>query len=54
LNPLKQYYPLCKEYVSAYLGLQKATHDKEVAIANELWDASYHLGSYDYHIVPAA
>jgi hypothetical protein len=40
LNPLKQYYPLCKEYVSAYLGLQEAKHDKEVAMANALWDAS--------------
>jgi len=40
LNPLKQYHPLCKEYVSAYLGLQEAKHDKELATANELWDAS--------------
>jgi hypothetical protein len=40
LSPLKQYYPLCKEYVSAYLGLQQAKRDKEVAMANELWDAS--------------
>jgi hypothetical protein len=40
LNPLREYRPLCKEYVSAYLGLQKAKHDKEVAMANELWDAS--------------
>jgi hypothetical protein len=40
LNPLKQYHPLCKEYVSAYLSLQQAKHDKEVAMANELWDAS--------------
>jgi hypothetical protein len=40
LSPLKQYHPLCKEYVSAYLGLQKAKHDKEVAMADELWDAS--------------
>jgi hypothetical protein len=40
LNPLKQYHPLCKEYVGAYLRLQKAKQDKEVAMANELWDAS--------------
>jgi hypothetical protein len=40
LNPLKQYHPLCKEYVSAYLSLQEAQHDKAVTMANELWDAS--------------
>jgi hypothetical protein len=40
LNPLEQYRPLCKEYVGAYLALQKAKHDKAVAMANELWDAS--------------
>jgi hypothetical protein len=40
LSPLQQYRPLCKEYVSAYLGLQQAKHDKGVATANELWDAS--------------
>ena len=34
LNPLKQYLPLCKEYVRGYLGLQKAKHDKEVAIGH--------------------
>jgi hypothetical protein len=40
LNPLKQYLPLCNKYVSAYLSLQTANHDKAVAMANELWDAS--------------
>jgi hypothetical protein len=40
LNPLKQYQPLCKEYVSAYLGLQQAKQDKEEAMASELWDGS--------------
>jgi hypothetical protein len=40
LNPLKQYYPLCKEYVGAYLALRKAKHDKEVAMADALWGAS--------------
>jgi hypothetical protein len=40
LSLLKQYHPLCKEYVSAYLGLHKAKHDKEVEMANGLWDAS--------------
>jgi hypothetical protein len=40
LNLLKQYNPLCKEYVTAYLGLEVAKHDKEVAMADQLWDAS--------------
>lgn len=40
LNPLRQYHPLCTEYVRNYLALQEAKHDKEVAMANELWDAS--------------
>jgi hypothetical protein len=40
LNPLKQYHPLCQEYVSVYLDLQKANHDKEVVTANALWAAS--------------
>jgi hypothetical protein len=40
LNPLRQYHPLCQQYVSAYLGLQKAKQDKEEAMASELWDAS--------------
>jgi hypothetical protein len=40
LNPLRQYHSLCQQYVSAYLDLLKAKHDKEVASANDLWDAS--------------
>ena len=40
LNPLKQYHPLCKEYVGAYLALRKTKRDIEAAMANELWDAS--------------
>jgi len=40
LNPLRQYHPLCQQYVSAYLDLEKAKQDKEEALANDLWDAS--------------
>jgi hypothetical protein len=40
LSPLRQYHPLCQQYVSAYLGLQIAKQNKEEALANDLWDAS--------------
>jgi hypothetical protein len=40
LNLLKQYRPLSEEYISSYLGLEVAKHDKDVVMADELWDAS--------------